>query len=306
MKITSISLVFMAQLLYVNLIYCEGINEQLMTQFSAPIECTRKGIKTFITNSYNHPLYKDFLSTCMIHIIDLLDFAHKKNNNIFFIYQILNLFMQKIHETPCINPYALLYFLQHSVPLVSEILNAETLSMNKKIEKILEDALINDFNLLKNKPEEFIKKQTQAIINTSKSEMSQYIKVQNAYCHIIELLLSKMFFDLQETSDACECFEKLLITIDYAFKSGVLIDEEALQKTEWALCSRWIYSLQLQNNDLPKSKKKFIKEFTQKRVEKILLSNEIDELIVKKGQFLANHYELMVGDAGFEPTTPSL
>ena len=252
-----------------------------------PITCTKKGIHDFIINIYNHDKYKDFFSSCLIHVLDLLESANKTNSPSMFAKQSLNLFIQKIYETKSINPHAFLYFLQQSHPHLSEIIKNEKLCIEKLISEKLKDLILEEQSLNLDNLKNFSEKCSKIITNSIENDYFSYIETQNIYSSFIENSLLKIFFDMRELDETLECFNQITNCLKYLYDSRIIASEENFHKLIWILSIQFSKSIQLQKDYLSKNSKDILLDFINNLSNEIF-SEEIESIINTKKNFLLN------------------
>jgi hypothetical protein len=261
---------------------------EIMKNMLRPIEFTKKGIINFIENIYNDTKYKNFLSSCFVHIIDLMEYSQKINNGSIFIQQVLYLFSQKLNESSIVNPHAILYFLQQSHKYMSEIISGEKIFIEKLIYTQLENALIEDFELLQKKPKDFIEKQSKSISLLIEKNYIDYLETQNAYSSLIENAFSKIIFDMKETEESCDCFNQLASSINYYYETGIIKNESIMHRILWSLCIQFYKSIEIQKNKITKNEIEIIKKHISSKLPSVINIEEIEPLIITKKNFLIN------------------
>jgi hypothetical protein len=217
-----------------------------------------------------------------------MEYSQKINNGSLFIQQVFYLFSQKLNESSIVNPHALLYFLQQGHKYMSEIISGEKIFIEKLISTQLENALIEDLELLQKKPKDFIEKQAKSISLLIEKNYLDYLETQNTYCFLIEQAFSKIIFDIKETEDSCECLNQLISSINYYYETGIIKNESIMHRILWALCVQFYKSIEIQKNKITKKEISIIKNHISNKLPHAINIDEIEPLIITKKRFLNN------------------
>lgn len=261
-------------------------DEDLKEQFLKPVVFTKNGIEYFLKEIYNNFEYRNFLSSCFIHIIDFLENSENTSNPKIFIQKSLNIFIQKIHQTSFINPYSFLYFLQQSNQYILNVINSEKIKIESEIEKIVEDFLLYEFETLKENPKDFIKKISKKILNSTEKIIIDCTETQKVFCDLIEISASKLIFDTNDFYESWSCFKSLCATISYLYDIGLICNEEVFQRILWAISSNFLNSCELQSENLDKEIKFFLENEINSNLPLIFYKEEIEKNILSKRDFL--------------------
>ncbi len=252
-----------------------------------PIPFSRDGINNFLTSIYNDNEYKDFLGFCYIHIIDLIEHAEKTSNCNLFLQKVFNIFIQKIYEIKCLNPYAFLYFLQQVHPRIISILFSQKIASEVEIKNVLKKSLEVDFSILRTDPDKFLDKCSREIFELSNELSVEYFNLQRIFSELVEISLSKIYFDiLDEDADAFDCFSNISSTIAKLYDDNVVQSEEALNRMLWALSSQWNKSFLIQKNSISKEKADLLKKNFYFDMPAVFLIDETEKHIIKKSDYL--------------------
>ncbi len=252
-----------------------------------PIPFSRDGINNFLTSIYNNHEYKDFLGSCYIHIIDFVEHAQKTLNCNLFLQKVFNIFIQKIYEIQCLNPYAFLYFLQQVHPKIISILASQKIASELKIKNILKKSLEIDFPLLKSDPEKFLNKYSKEIFEMSNELSLECFDLQRTFSELLEISFTKIYFDISdEDNDSFECFSDISDIISKFYDDSVIQSEEALNRMLWALSSQWNKSFLIQKNSISKEKIDSLKKKFSFEVPVAMLIEESEKHISKKIDYL--------------------
>jgi hypothetical protein len=263
-------------------IHSEAISQQMLR----PIECTSRGLQLFITTIYNDSYYKDFLGSCLIHVLDLIEFAQKSQHGIFFIKQSLNLFMQKFSQGSMINPFALLYFMQQSNQYLVVSLTNEKLMLEKSIAEYLKKMLTDDFQLLQDNGVLFIEKHSKELAKISENKVLDFLDLQFTYNAFLERACHMILFDFYDYSESCDCFKKIISDIVYKFEIGIINNEQVYHRILWGITSRFVHSLQLQKKIISPNGISYIKQFIATSLPKIMYEQELEQGITTKIDYI--------------------
>ena len=262
-------------------------------EFLKPIICSKDGISFFLKEIYNNHEYKNFLSSCLIHIIDFIENAQNTLSPQIFTQKVLNIFIQKIYETSFINPFAFLYFLQQSQNYMTDIIFSDKLKVENEIFEIIQNSLVNEFDLLKENSKEFITKCSKKILEKTEYSIQNYLETQNTFNFLIEILASKVLFDIEDCEESWECFKNLTSVISYFYEIKIITNENHLQRIIWALCAQFSKSLEIQIEIVNLDIKDFLKKEIQEKMPLIFSKEEIENNILSKKNYLLKKIDVI-------------
>lgn len=255
-----------------------------------PIECTGKGIRYFLLNSYNQPKYTIFMENCFIHIIDLITYAHLYCQNGIFIKQIFSLFSQKGKELKFVNPYALLYVLESLHNPLLEMIIIEKKNIKMILKKELEESLINDHEMLKASPELFLEKYSSKTSELIEEVILQNNMITESFIAFTETMLERILFDISSNAeDAFFIYDNLLSILHKYYESG-FIDKITCNRLMWIIIHKFCYCVDL-HMELTKKENiiLLISILKKSKEEKKYYLEEIEPLIITKFDFLISH-----------------
>jgi hypothetical protein len=274
------------KILFIITFTTSNIYSKTFKEMTKPVLFTKTGINNFITETYNHESYKSFFSSCLIHILDLIENAHLTTNAPFFIKKVLSIFIQKTHETEFINPYAFLYFLQQVQNTISNILIKEKTSCEASVSNILEEALLNDFELLKYNSQKFVEKNSKKIVSEIETAVKSYSDLQTIFAIFLETVAAKTLFDLLEHEESMECFKALSAAISHFYDNGILPDEDSMHRIIWALCCQFGKSLEIQKESITVKILEDIEQEVKYKMPIIFSREETEQHIMPKKTYL--------------------
>jgi len=270
----------------------EHDNQKKMEFLLQPIICTQSGLKKFIDDIYNNDLYREFLGSCFMHIIDLIDFAEKTSSRSLFIQESMYLFMLKMTQVSYVNPFAFLYFLQASNQKIIDVLMNEKLHVTLDVENYLKSMLVDDFDLLQKDSKQFIEKHSKEIVKLTENKIIDYSNLQFLYNNFIEQCCNLIVFDFTEYQETCDCFRKIIQDIVMKYETGIIKNEKTLHRILWILSSRFSYALSLQKNNLSSLAHTYIYETISTTLPKIMYEPESEEGITKKIDYIIKNLKL--------------
>lgn len=250
-----------------------------------PVICTKLGIRDFIINIYNNPNYKDFLGSCLIHLIDFIESSVNVKNRKVFIKKVFDLYIQKIYEVKVVNPHSFLYFLEHTYNHINDLILSDRIYLENIIENILDKALNEDLYLLNNDKKNFLKKYSKVINNEIENNIFEDLDLQNSYIALIEVCLSKLIFDIKELDDSLNAFKQISSFINHIYEFKLIKNEETLNRLLWILTIQFSNSINIQKKYLGYEGQKVLNKFINELPD-ILFTDEIESLILNKKLYL--------------------
>lgn len=92
-----------------------SLADQALVKYLEKPRFTKTGLADFFIQQFNNNLYNQFLSRCLVHVIDFLDYAKSSKKPTSFVIKVFNLFDQRIKECSWINAYALIALMDEFV-----------------------------------------------------------------------------------------------------------------------------------------------------------------------------------------------
>lgn len=254
----------------------------------SPVICTRSGIRDFILNIYNNVNYKDFLGSCLIHLIDFIENSINVKNRKIFIKKVFDLYIQKIYEVKVVNPHSFLYFLEHTYNHINDLILSDRIYLENIVENILDKALNEDLELLNNDKKSFLKKYSKIINNEIENNIFEDLDIQNSYINLIEVCMSKLIFDIKELDESLNAFKQISSFINHIYELKLIKNEELLNRLLWILTIQFSNSINIQKKYLGYEGQKILNKFINELPD-ILFSEEIESLILNKKLYLKSN-----------------
>lgn len=263
--------------------------EELIHDLLQPVQFSQDGLKKFI-QQYNTSFYVErFLPACFIHLVDFMEFGEAKEKNIQYFLSVLALFTQRVQACEWVNPYALLALMERMGEIIkTECLRAEDQDIFNQIQSELKKSLIERFDLLKEKPEEFLQSTTQKIVTAIEFSNSQYAvrELQAAVTNFLLVTISKLIWHPREKIDSWRMMVAMANQIQSFFENHLIASYEDLNLLMWSLLYRYGYFIECAGSQLSPDIYKVIQNELQEKKHSFLLLREQEAEMTSKENYL--------------------
>jgi hypothetical protein len=234
-------------------------SDSLLQSFCAPINFTRSGMHTFISNRFNRPEYaREFLPHNLSHCIQFFQYGKSSKQNLAYMQAAFRLFTNKIKAAPYISAGALQKLLEELPTAIEEHCAIrqrnwlENLSVNLK--QLLYNSFLQKFSLFKQDPDTFFNDLTSQMTNAIQHEpiLQESITQEtfrNQIIRFMELACSKALWTPFEQDDAWGSFKALSENLIVYADKGIINDDE-LDDLSHSLLERFVYFLDLTGSEL--------------------------------------------------------
>ncbi len=263
--------------------------EELINELLRPVVFTQEGLKRFI-QQYNTNFYVErFLPACFIHMIDFMEYGEQQEKNAQYFLSVLSLFAQRVQACEWINPYALLALMER----INAIL--KTLCMREdgqdallQVQNELKKALIENFELLKEQPEEFIQKTAQQITQSVQFANTNYVvrELQAAVTQFLLTAINKLIWHPREKGDSWRMMTAIANQIQDFFEAHLIANYEDLNILIWSLIYRFGFFIECAGSQLTPDVYKIMQNEIQEKKHAWLLLREQESEITSKESYL--------------------
>ena len=218
--------------------------------FWKPVKYTQSSIKCFLKHTYNNVCYaQKFLALNFpYHIIPLLSYAQQNESPRLYSKSILDLFEQKSKSTPYINAFSFLEFLELAPKLLADYCietYAKELYKKQAIKQSLYNFFLNDFNSLKENPEEALDRLAENVqINIKKVRKQQKTEdisikdFQYTVSQFLEVTLSKLIWSPKDQEAIWQSVKLLSLALEELARNNIITSDN-LDKHYWTLICRF-------------------------------------------------------------------
>jgi hypothetical protein len=232
-----------------------SLSSHQVEQFLKPVTFSQYGIADFFLTTFNDRIYaSQFLPSCFLHLDDFLRYASTTDSPTVFALTSLELFHQRLKEARWVNPFALIEFLESSMPLIASLCRIEERKNNiPPIKQILYDALLHRFNDLKETPDIFLTTVAEEIdrLTMPDEEREKKTELKLLYIRLIESALDKLIWDPRD--EECVWQSVILLTnqLEQLLANNILAEDRNLNPLLWSLTYRLCYFLETHGARLP-------------------------------------------------------
>ncbi len=263
--------------------------EELINELLRPVSFTQEGLKRFI-QQYNTSFYVErFLPACFIHLIDFLEFGQQQEKSIQFFLSVLALFTQRLQACEWVNPYAVLALMERmDEVLKTQCMRVEEQDTFTQVQNELKKALLENFDLLKEQPEEFLHKTATHITQTVQFSNSQYVvrELQAAVTQFLLTATNKLIWHPREKSDSWRMMVAIANQLQGFFESHLIATYEDLNLLIWSLLYRFGYFIECAGSQLTPDVYKIMQNELQEKKHAWLLLREQEAEMTSKENYL--------------------
>ncbi len=217
-------------------------------QFLQPLELTGESLKYFAT-CYNNTQYtKNFLPTCLLPVIDLLEFTKGQSDPHSFACTVIGMFHQRMKDCQWENPYAFAQLLDRLPDLLSPITSPQNIEI-QAIQEIIAKKYDAEKNVLDTHPELFIQSLSQDLYDYMQNHKS-LSDVQNITVRFLESLCDKVIWDNKDEIYVWESFKVIGTQLETLNERGIIPDIDSLNQLLWSLVYRFCYFIELSGSGL--------------------------------------------------------
>jgi len=266
-----------------------------LNTFARPIKFTRSGIKRFIKQTYNHSTYgQKFLAFNFSHIITLLGHAGQSSQPRAYCKSVFRLFGQKLKSVRYINTYALAELLDIMPDLLQNYCcpAQERSSKKELIKQYTYDFLLNQFEYLKENPEEALelladKLYTLTSTDTNCAEQDcTSAELQQAVAQFLEVSIAKLIWSPYDQLDIWHSVKYIGRQFEKLAQAGILRNSQTVDELYWTLITSFCYFLELSGTELTQEFYQTAKQDIATEQELLWSLAEHDAFITPKKQYL--------------------
>ncbi|HAU30291.1 TPA: hypothetical protein DCW54_01515 [Candidatus Dependentiae bacterium] len=265
--------------------------EELINELLRPISFTQEGLKRFI-QQYNTSFYVErFLPACFIHLIDFLEFGQQQEKTAQFFLSVLALFTQRLQACEWVNPYALLALMERMEEVLkTQCMRVEDQDTFTQVQTELKRALLENFDLLKEQPEEFLQKTATQISQTVQFSNAQYVirELQAAVTQFLLTATNKLIWHPREKGDSWRMMVAIANLLQGFFESHLIATYEDLNLLIWSLVYRFGYFIECAGSQLTPDVYKIMQnELQEKKHAWLFLREQEAEMTSKEGYLIS-------------------
>lgn len=262
-------------------------------QFLKPLEMTGDSLKYFAW-CYNNPQYtKNFLPTCLLPVIDLLEYTKGQADPHAFACTVLGMFHQRMKDCQWENPYAFAQLLDRLPDLLSPITCPQNIEI-QGIQEIIAKKYDAEKNILETDPELFIRSLSQDLYDYMQSHKN-LSDVQHMTVRFLEGLCDKLIWDTKDEIYVWQCFKVIGTQLETLYERGIIPDTDSLNHLLWSLVYRFCYFIDLSGSGLSVETYSEMKKDLDEQNLSFLKHEEREQFMLPKNDTLAR--SLRFGEA---------
>ncbi len=217
--------------------------QRLPSCFARPLEFSRKGVISFLKDTFNHSQYpQHWMALKFDHISQGLAFASQHDHPRRFSKKILNLFFLKLHDV-YVNPYALHGLIEDVIAFCSPHTNVETerKAFIQSCKDILATYLVQDFDRFQIRTEQVLEDFAADLHTYIASADERDISIRE-FQHSVHYFLTKALSLLIWNPDDQEDAWHIMVSLASALEECALrnlIDTHMLDDLNWTLLRKF-------------------------------------------------------------------
>jgi len=260
-----------------------------LASLHAPIIFSSSGIKDFIKNVYDkHEYTQEILPNEFSHLLQLLEHGIKTGKKRTYSKSVLRLFMSAEKRVPYISAYAYDDMLKKLpsllLPNVNSFVKPEK-ELSRTVYDLLYSSISSNFNYFKTRPQEFLTNLSQDVIRQLSEHYipdSSIEELRAMMLRFLEAGLSKLVWHPGDGIETWESVKNIADHLAELANKDIINDLEDLNDLFVSLLERYIFFLDISNDDLPLSFYKEIKEDISNNSTVLLELEEQEEFITPK------------------------
>ena len=226
----------------------------------APVKFTSTGIKSFLHDIFNNPLYcAELLPHNFSHLVQFLEYGKKTKQQRAYIKLVIRLFTNKIKSVSYVDASVLNNFLQEVPVLLGEYFlifkQSQLESIKELINELLYSSFLNKFSSFKANPEDFLTALSEQIVQTidSSSAANKEVTVEELRKGILiflEISINKLMWHSSEQEKTWESVKNIANNLSVLMEYNIIPDPDDLNDLFITLIERYCYFLEIVENDL--------------------------------------------------------
>jgi hypothetical protein len=221
----------------------ETNKEDIIGEFLRPVEPSQDAVSKFFAHRFNTKMYTDsIMPSYFFHFFDFVSISKGVQDPCSFLTSICIIFDQRLKACYWTNPYAAMLFLHELAEALSFLTRKKECYAENQIKQIIHQALLDEFDLLKNEPDQFLTKVSTTILDTIEYESLE--STTAALSKFIDTMLSKLVWDPQEQSDTWECAKLIAEELQKLWECRLIPNERTYNNLLWTLLYRYGYFME--------------------------------------------------------------
>lgn len=262
--------------------------ERDFCDFTKSLELSPLGIELFFLQTIKKKNYKDFISYNLSHLSELLLYGMEEDDET-VLTRTINTFSLVAYQTSFVSAAALEIFLDIISPLFSYLAQKKSRTLTLNVNELLSKHFKEQYGKFINNPYQFFKSLSQTIIKTVEEDTFN----KDTFCHLVESLLKKALWSVQDQKESWNSYLRLLKSIDTLSRTDGF-SKKYFERLSWILTEQYCSFLELTGEQLSLKTVKEIKEELLKEPLLSLLPSQEKSIFSKRERLLE---ELLLQEA---------
>ncbi|TET05893.1 hypothetical protein E3J79_03825 [Candidatus Dependentiae bacterium] len=276
----------------------------------APIIFSSSGIKDFFHHTFNRPEYaQEVLPNYFSHFLQFLEHALRSNKKRIYAKSVIRPFANRLKACPYVNAYVFADMLQQMnellVTQMRPIMKVEN-DLTHVVHNLLYSSFSTNFLQFKQRPRLFLDELSHEIIrhlNDYYLQDSSVEELRTMVLRFLEIGLSKLIWHPEDSKETWKSVKTIADNLAEFVDSEIISDIEDLNDLYISLLERYIFFLDISNNELPISFYQHVKQDIKESSTILLELEEQEEFLEPKIQKLM--HALNIGEAKVRAREPN-